>query len=56
MLVFIMPAAFLKIIHRAHSEPTKKYSHPMTESQEIGWISAPLVRLKVSENARICCK
>ncbi|MCI4375631.1 hypothetical protein PGIGA_G00111750 [Pangasianodon gigas] len=35
--------AFLKIIHGAHSEPTKKYTHPMTESQEIGWISTPLI-------------
>ncbi|KAI4883342.1 hypothetical protein NFI96_011190 [Prochilodus magdalenae] len=35
--------AFLKIIHGACSEPTKKYTHPMTESQEIGWISTPLI-------------
>ncbi|XP_036425460.1 protein FAM183A [Colossoma macropomum] len=35
--------AFLKIIHGAHLEPTKKYTHPMTESQEIGWISTPLI-------------
>ncbi|KAG9277281.1 protein FAM183A [Astyanax mexicanus] len=35
--------AFLKLIKAAHSEPTKKYTHPMTESQEIGWISTPLI-------------
>ncbi|XP_060774453.1 protein FAM183A [Neoarius graeffei] len=35
--------AFLKLIHGAYSEPTKKYTRPMTESQEIGWISTPLI-------------
>ncbi|KAL4635006.1 protein FAM183A isoform X1 [Arapaima gigas] len=35
--------AFLKIIHGARTEPTKKYTHPQTENQEIGWISTPLV-------------
>ncbi|KAK1796702.1 hypothetical protein P4O66_009717 [Electrophorus voltai] len=35
--------AFLKTIHGAHLEPTKKYTHPMTEAQEIGWIATPLV-------------
>ncbi|XP_062853156.1 protein FAM183A [Trichomycterus rosablanca] len=35
--------AFLKAIHEAHLEPTKKYAHPMTEAQEIGWISSPLI-------------
>ncbi|XP_066522334.1 protein FAM183A isoform X2 [Hoplias malabaricus] len=34
---------FLNIIHGARIEPTKKYTHPMTESQEIGWISTPLI-------------
>lgn len=34
---------FLEIIHRARLEPTKKYTHPQTESQEIGWISTPLI-------------
>ncbi|KAF5897034.1 protein FAM, partial [Clarias magur] len=35
-------SAFLKLIRRSYSEPTKKYPRPMTESQEIGWISSPL--------------
>ncbi|KAM6962654.1 cilia- and flagella-associated protein 144 [Aplochiton taeniatus] len=35
--------AFLKIIHGACLVPTKKYTHPQTESQEIGWISTPLI-------------
>ncbi|KPP58836.1 hypothetical protein Z043_123301, partial [Scleropages formosus] len=35
--------AFLKIINGARKEPTKKYTHPQTENQEIGWISTPLV-------------
>uniref|UniRef100_A0A674DVR0 Cilia and flagella associated protein 144 n=1 Tax=Salmo trutta TaxID=8032 RepID=A0A674DVR0_SALTR len=26
-----------------HFSPTKKYTHPQTESQEIGWISRPLI-------------
>ncbi|XP_076870954.1 cilia- and flagella-associated protein 144 [Brachyhypopomus gauderio] len=34
---------FLKAIHSANLEPTKKYTHPMTEAQEIGWISTPLI-------------
>ncbi|XP_056132744.1 protein FAM183A [Lampris incognitus] len=36
-------SAFIKSIHMAHLEPTKKYNHPQTESQEIGWISTPLI-------------
>ncbi|KAM4628549.1 cilia- and flagella-associated protein 144 [Polymixia lowei] len=35
--------AFIKAIHAARLEPTKKYTHPQTESQEIGWISTPLI-------------
>jgi len=35
--------AFLTTIHRARLEPTKKYTHPQTESQELGWISTPLL-------------
>ncbi|XP_012683841.1 protein FAM183A [Clupea harengus] len=35
--------AFIKIIHGARLQPTKKYTHPLTESQEIGWISSPLI-------------
>ncbi|XP_002737174.1 cilia- and flagella-associated protein 144-like [Saccoglossus kowalevskii] len=34
---------FLKIIHRAHQEPVKKYTFPQTEAQEIGWMSKPLI-------------
>ncbi|XP_041126574.1 protein FAM183A [Polyodon spathula] len=34
---------FLKVIHRSRQEPMKKYTHPQTESQEIGWITTPLI-------------
>uniref|UniRef100_A0A3Q3VLD0 Uncharacterized protein n=1 Tax=Mola mola TaxID=94237 RepID=A0A3Q3VLD0_MOLML len=34
---------FIKAFHKARQEPTKKYAVPQTESQEIGWISTPLV-------------
>ncbi|KAG8437074.1 hypothetical protein GDO86_007957 [Hymenochirus boettgeri] len=34
---------FLKIIHHADLEPTKKYTEPQTTSQEIGWITKPLL-------------
>ncbi|XP_062473234.1 cilia- and flagella-associated protein 144 [Pezoporus occidentalis] len=34
---------FLNLIHHAALEPTKKYSEPQTESQEIGWNTKPLV-------------
>ncbi|KAM3619299.1 uncharacterized protein V6R79_005841 [Siganus canaliculatus] len=34
---------FVEAFHKARQEPTKKYSEPQTESQEIGWISTPLV-------------
>ncbi|XP_076577741.1 cilia- and flagella-associated protein 144 [Chaetodon auriga] len=34
---------FIKAFHKARQEPTKKYSMPQTESQEIGWISTPLI-------------
>uniref|UniRef100_A0A7M4FJJ6 Family with sequence similarity 183 member A n=1 Tax=Crocodylus porosus TaxID=8502 RepID=A0A7M4FJJ6_CROPO len=36
-------AKFLNLIHHAALEPTKKYSEPQTESQEIGWTTTPLV-------------
>ncbi|XP_030583269.1 cilia- and flagella-associated protein 144 [Archocentrus centrarchus] len=36
-------ADFIKAFHKAHEVPTKKYSVPLTESQEIGWVSTPLV-------------
>ncbi|XP_021260537.1 protein FAM183A [Numida meleagris] len=36
-------ARFLNIIHQAALEPTKKYSEPQTESQEIGWNTTPLI-------------
>ncbi|XP_044299051.1 protein FAM183A [Varanus komodoensis] len=38
-------AKFLKIIHHAALEPTKKYTEPQTESQEIGWYSTPLISI-----------
>jgi hypothetical protein len=31
------------MIRRANLEPTKKYKSPQTSSQEIGWITTPLV-------------
>ncbi|AWP10651.1 putative protein FAM183A isoform 2 [Scophthalmus maximus] len=34
---------FLEAFHKAHQEPTKKYPMPVTESQEIGWVSTPLI-------------
>jgi len=34
---------FLHIIHKVRVEPRKKYSEPITESQECGWYSQPLL-------------
>ncbi|XP_061739644.1 protein FAM183A [Nerophis ophidion] len=34
---------FIEAFHKARQEPTKKYSIPLTESQEIGWVSKPLI-------------
>jgi hypothetical protein len=34
---------FIEMIRRANLEPTKKYKAPQTTSQEIGWITTPLV-------------
>nr|XP_056701272.1 cilia- and flagella-associated protein 144 [Euleptes europaea] len=34
---------FLKLIHHAALEPTKKYKEPQTTTQEIGWFSTPLI-------------
>ncbi|XP_031616118.1 protein FAM183A [Oreochromis aureus] len=34
---------FIKAFRKAHEVPTKKYSMPLTESQEIGWMPTPLV-------------
>ncbi|KAF7253551.1 hypothetical protein EYD10_01414 [Varanus komodoensis] len=41
----LLKAKFLKIIHHAALEPTKKYTEPQTESQEIGWYSTPLISI-----------
>ncbi|XP_068095528.1 cilia- and flagella-associated protein 144 [Hyperolius riggenbachi] len=35
--------SFLKIFHHTALEPTKKYTEPQTTSQEIGWITEPLI-------------
>nr|XP_057929122.1 protein FAM183A isoform X2 [Doryrhamphus excisus] len=34
---------FIEAFHKARQEPTKKYSTPLTESQEIGWVSTALI-------------
>ncbi|XP_028259128.1 cilia- and flagella-associated protein 144 [Parambassis ranga] len=34
---------FIKAFHKAREIPTEKYEAPLTESQEIGWVSAPLI-------------
>lgn len=44
IIPFSFPADFIEAFHKARQEPTKKYAAPLTESQEIGWVSAPLVR------------
>ncbi|PKU46472.1 hypothetical protein llap_3244 [Limosa lapponica baueri] len=36
---------FLNLFHHAALEPTKKYSEPQTESQEIGWTTTPLIHM-----------
>uniref|UniRef100_A0A8D0GPR1 Cilia and flagella associated protein 144 n=1 Tax=Sphenodon punctatus TaxID=8508 RepID=A0A8D0GPR1_SPHPU len=36
-------AKFLHLIRHAALEPTRKYTEPQTESQEIGWVTTPLV-------------
>ncbi|XP_074762508.1 cilia- and flagella-associated protein 144 isoform X1 [Athene noctua] len=38
-------AKFMNLIHHAALEPTKKYSEPQTESQEIGWNTTPLIQM-----------
>ncbi|XP_068175535.1 cilia- and flagella-associated protein 144 isoform X1 [Antennarius striatus] len=34
---------FIDAFHEGRQEPTKKYKTPQTESQEVGWISTPLI-------------
>jgi len=46
-------AKFLNLIHHAALEPTKKYSEPQTESQEIGWNTTPLVS-RVLKDSALC--
>ena len=43
--VILLSDHFLEVIKRANLEPTKKYKEPQTESQEIGWITKPLVSM-----------
>ncbi|XP_039985758.1 protein FAM183A [Xiphias gladius] len=38
-------SGFIEAFHKARQEPTRKYPVPLTESQEIGWVSAPLIPL-----------
>ncbi|KAM3914192.1 cilia- and flagella-associated protein 144 [Leptodactylus fuscus] len=35
--------SFLNVVHHAALEPTKKYTEPQTTSQEIGWMTQPLI-------------
>ncbi|XP_025942690.1 protein FAM183A isoform X5 [Apteryx rowi] len=49
----LRPAKFLNLIHHAALEPTKKYSEPQTESQEIGWNTTPLVS-RVLKDPTLC--
>uniref|UniRef100_A0A1I8GTU3 Protein FAM183A n=1 Tax=Macrostomum lignano TaxID=282301 RepID=A0A1I8GTU3_9PLAT len=41
---------FVGVIERAHLEPTKKYTVPQTESQEIGWITKPLLETNKADS------
>ncbi|XP_076026279.1 cilia- and flagella-associated protein 144 [Genypterus blacodes] len=34
---------FIQAYQRARLEPTKKFARPQTESQEVGWVSRPLI-------------
>ncbi|XP_061682126.1 protein FAM183A [Syngnathoides biaculeatus] len=34
---------FIEAFHKARQVPTKKYATPLTESQEIGWVSTALI-------------
>ncbi|XP_048717502.1 cilia- and flagella-associated protein 144 isoform X1 [Caretta caretta] len=43
-------AKFLNLIHHAALEPTKKYTEPQTESQEIGWNNTPLNCIRMDES------
>ncbi|XP_074491076.1 cilia- and flagella-associated protein 144 [Sebastes fasciatus] len=36
-------SGFIEAFHHARQEPTKKYALPQTTSQEIGWVSTPLI-------------
>ncbi|XP_061540838.1 protein FAM183A [Phycodurus eques] len=41
---------FIEAFHKARQEPTKKYAMPLTESQEIGWVSTALIPTNRSDN------
>ncbi|XP_057696090.1 protein FAM183A [Corythoichthys intestinalis] len=41
---------FIEAFHKARQEPTKKYPMPMTESQEIGWVSTALIQTNRNDN------
>uniref|UniRef100_A0A3P8WPF1 Family with sequence similarity 183 member A n=1 Tax=Cynoglossus semilaevis TaxID=244447 RepID=A0A3P8WPF1_CYNSE len=49
-------ADFIEAFHKARQEPTMKYTMPMTESQEIGWVSAPLVSSNRSDRRLNFCR
>jgi len=34
---------FQSVINRANAVPTRKFTEPQTEAQEIGWMSQPLI-------------
>ncbi|XP_077440826.1 cilia- and flagella-associated protein 144 [Vanacampus margaritifer] len=42
--------AFIEAFHKARQEPTKKYTTPLTESQEIGWVSTTLIPTNRKDN------
>ncbi|XP_049585224.1 cilia- and flagella-associated protein 144 [Syngnathus scovelli] len=41
---------FIEAFHKARQEPTKKYAMPLTESQEIGWVSTALIPANRTDN------
>uniref|UniRef100_A0A3Q3DSL3 Cilia and flagella associated protein 144 n=1 Tax=Hippocampus comes TaxID=109280 RepID=A0A3Q3DSL3_HIPCM len=41
---------FIEAFHKARQVPTKKYAMPLTESQEIGWLSTALIPTNRKDN------
>lgn len=54
VMLLVWTEEFLRIYEKAQQLPTEKLEYPITEAQEIGWDTTPLVSLGPCEASLRC--